>query len=175
MASKRSAAPPAAASRRRITIERTYRATVEEVWALWTTKAGFESWWGPEGFSVEVRSIDLRPGGELRYAMTATGPGQVEFMKRAGMPLTTEARLTFTEVSPPRRLGYVHVADFVPGVEPYPVDHLVELHAAGAEVRMVLTMDAMHDEVWTQRAVMGWESQLGKLERVLALGKGGSR
>ncbi len=172
MTSKRSASP-AAPPARRITIERTYRARLEEVWELWTTRAGFESWWGPEGFSVEVRSIDLRAGGELRYAMTATGPGQVEFMKRAGMPLTTEARLTFTEVVPPRRLGYFHLADFVPGVEPYRVEHLVELHAAGPEVRMVLTMDAMHDDEWTQRAVMGWESQLGKLE--LVLGKGGAR
>ena len=30
-----------------IVIERTYRAQVEELWALWTTMAGFESWWGP--------------------------------------------------------------------------------------------------------------------------------
>ena len=32
----------------RITIERTYRASVEDVWDLWTTKEGIESWWGPE-------------------------------------------------------------------------------------------------------------------------------
>jgi hypothetical protein len=32
---------------------------------------------------------------------------------------------------------------------------------------MVLTLDAMHDETWTQRAVMGWESELGKLARLL--------
>ena len=32
---------------------------------------------------------------------------------------------------------------------------------------MVLTIDAMHDDTWTQRAVMGWESELGRLERVL--------
>ena len=34
-------------------------------------------------------------------------------------------------------------------------------------VRMVLTFDAMHDEHWTQMAVMGRESELGKLARVL--------
>jgi hypothetical protein len=33
---------------------------------------------------------------------------------------------------------------------------------------MVLTLDPMHDETWTQRAVMGWESELGKLAKVLA-------
>jgi uncharacterized protein YndB with AHSA1/START domain len=62
-------------------------------WTLWTTKAGIESWWGPEGFNVTVTSLDLRPGGELVYLMTATAPEQVAFMKRAGMPISTECRV----------------------------------------------------------------------------------
>jgi hypothetical protein len=33
---------------------------------------------------------------------------------------------------------------------------------------MVLTLDPMHSDEWTQRSVMGWESQLGKLARVIA-------
>jgi uncharacterized protein YndB with AHSA1/START domain len=33
-------------SRRRIALERTFVAPVEDVWELWTTKAGLESWWG---------------------------------------------------------------------------------------------------------------------------------
>jgi hypothetical protein len=33
---------------------------------------------------------------------------------------------------------------------------------------MVLTFDPMHDEMWTERAVMGHESQLRKFERILA-------
>ena len=32
----------------------------------------------------------------------------------------------------------------------------------------MLTIDAMHDEQWTKMAVMGWESELGKLAKVLA-------
>ncbi len=157
----------AAAPRRRITLERTYEASIEEVWDLWTTKEGIESWWGPEGFTVTVRKLDLRPGGEMRYAMTATAPPQVEFMKKAGMPLTTEALIRYTEVVPPRRLGYVHLADFIPGVEPYDVATLVELFPSGHSVRMVVSFDAMHDEKWTGMAVAGWESQLGKLARVI--------
>jgi uncharacterized protein YndB with AHSA1/START domain len=152
---------------KRITLERTYKASVEDVWALWTTKDGIESWWGPDGFAVKVRKLDLRPGGELLYAMTAVAPPQVEFMTKAGMPLTTEARLTYTEVAAPRRLAYMHLADFIPGVTPYDVAHLVELHPTPQGVRLVLTFDAMHDETWTQRATMGWDSELGKLAKVL--------
>lgn len=154
--------------KRRITMERVYQAPVEDVWALWTTKDGIESWWGPEGFSVKVRKLDLRPGGGLEYAMTATAAPQVEFMKRAGMPLITEARLTYTEVEAPLRLAYTHLADFVPGVEPYGVKTLIELEKTAQGVKMVLRFDAMHDEQWTQRAIIGWESQLGKLGRALA-------
>ncbi len=154
-------------AKRRITIERTYQASIEDVWELWTTKEGIESWWGPDGFSVKVHSIDLHPGGELRYAMTAIAPPQIEFMKKVGMPLTTEARVRYTEIVPRKRLAYTHLADFIPGVEPYHVAHLVELHPSAQGVRMVLTFDAMHAEEWTQRAVMGWESELGKLAKVI--------
>src|ERR1700722_13952040 len=114
-------ATPGAAQRRRITMERTFEAPIEDVWELWTTKEGIESWWGPQGFTVTVHEIDLRPGGEMRYAMRATAPEIVEGMKRMGLPLVTEARLTYQEIAPHRRLAYLHVADFVPGVAAYDI------------------------------------------------------
>lgn len=152
----------------KIVIERTYLASIEDVWELWTTKEGIESWWGPEGFTVKVRALDLRAGGEMRYAMTAVDPAQVNFMKQAGMPLTTEARLTYTEIVPGRSIAYTHRADFIPDVEPYDVGNKVEFVAQGEAVLMVLTLDPMHSDEWTQRAVMGMESQLGKFARVVA-------
>ena len=152
----------------RITIERTYRGAIEDVWELWTTKEGIESWWGPDGFFVTVRELDLRPGGVLRYGMTAQAPEMIAFMKKAGMPTTTESRLVFTEIVAPTRLAYLHSTDFIPGVAPYDVAHLVELEAVGDEVRLRLTIDRMHDEMWTGRAVAGWKNELGKLERALA-------
>jgi hypothetical protein len=35
-------------------------------------------------------------------------------------------------------------------------------------VRLVITMEALHDEDWTQRAVMGWEGQLVRLAAAVA-------
>jgi uncharacterized protein YndB with AHSA1/START domain len=155
-------------NKRKITIERTYKATIEEVWELWTTKDGIESWWGPEGFRVEVHSLDLRPGGVMLYSMIAVAPEMVEFMKKAGMPTAQKTRITYTEVTPCTRLAYDNWVDFIPGVEPYPSSQLVELFPSGGSVKMVLTLEPMHSDEWTQRAVMGWESELGKLERLLA-------
>jgi uncharacterized protein YndB with AHSA1/START domain len=154
--------------RPKLTLERTFTTSIDEVWELWTTKDGIESWWGPEGFSVVVSDLDLRPGGELVYTMSGTGAEQIEYMKRAGMPVTSEHRLLYTEVDPPRRLGYTMPADFIPGVEPYEVDTLIELSEVEDGVRMVLTFDAMHDNEWTRLAVMGRESELARLEAIIA-------
>jgi uncharacterized protein YndB with AHSA1/START domain len=154
-------------ARRTVTIERTFDASIEEVWDLWTTKDGIESWWGPDGFAVTVRKLDLRPGGALIYATTAVGSDQIEFMKNAGMPLVLETRVTYAEVDPPRRLAYSTLADFIPGIEPYRAATIVDLHPILDGVRMVLTQEAMHDEHWTQMAVMGWESELNRLAQVL--------
>jgi uncharacterized protein YndB with AHSA1/START domain len=153
-----------------VTLERTFQAPLEDVWELWTTKAGIESWWGPDGFRVEVEHIDLRPGGELRYSMIATGAEQIAFMKKAGMPLTTKHRATYTEVTPMTRVAYLHAADFIPGVEPYDVAHRVELFPSADGVRMLLRFEAMHDEHWTGMAVAGWENELEKLASALARG-----
>ena len=154
-------------ARRKVTLERSFEASIEEVWDLWTTKEGIESWWGPDGFAVTVQKLDLRPGGELRYTMTAIGADQIAFLKNAGMALATETRATYTEVVPPTRVAYTTRADFIPGVEPYDAATLVELHPIADGVRLVLTIEAMHDEQWTQMAVMGWEMELGKLARIL--------
>ena len=42
-------------SGQKIVIERAYDASIKDVWALWTTREGIESWWGPEGFHKEIR------------------------------------------------------------------------------------------------------------------------
>jgi uncharacterized protein YndB with AHSA1/START domain len=163
------------AARAQFTLQRTYATSIDQAWALWTTKAGVESWWGPEGFSVTVTALELRPGGQLVYLMTATAAEQAAFMRQAGMPLTSECKVTYTEVTPPNRLAYKTLADFVPGVAPYEVATVVELTATAAGVTLTLTFDAMHDGVWTERARAGHESQLRKLDSLLAGRKTGLR
>jgi uncharacterized protein YndB with AHSA1/START domain len=167
MTSRKRTAPSSPAPARRLVLERAYQASLETVWELWTTPEGIEAWWGPSGFEVKVRKLDLRPGGKLLYAMTATAPAQVDFVKGAGIPVTVEMHITYTQVVPQRRLTFTHRTDFIPGVAPYEIATAVDLYSSDQRVRMVLTFDAMHDEEWTRRTVMGWESELGKLAKVL--------
>ena len=119
------------AVRPKLSLERTFRAPIAEVWELWTTREGIEAWWGPDGFTAAVRAIDIRPGGELLWSMTAVGADQIDFLKKAGMPLTSHHLLRYIEVEAPRRLVYRDMADFIPGVEPYEVETVVDLSEAG--------------------------------------------
>jgi uncharacterized protein YndB with AHSA1/START domain len=152
---------------RQLEIVREYPAPVEDLWGLWTTRDGIQAWWGPDGFTVKVAELDLRIGGEMHYTMTATAAQQVEFMKKAELPLSTEVRLKYTAVRPCELLGYETLADFIPGVEPYAVATTVQFQRIPLGSRMTLRFDRMHDEPWTERARLGHEGELAKLSRLL--------
>jgi uncharacterized protein YndB with AHSA1/START domain len=154
--------------RPKLTLERTFPASLEEVWELWTTKEGIEAWMGPDGFSVAVSELDVRPGGRFAYAMIAVAPEQVEFMTTSGMPRVSESSGRYVQVDPPRRLVYRDLVGFIPGVEPYEVETVVELTEVGGGTHMRLTFDAMRDARWTEMGRLGRENAIRNMEQLLA-------
>ncbi|SNT00051.1 Uncharacterized conserved protein YndB, AHSA1/START domain [Sphingomonas laterariae] len=149
-----------------IVIERTYKATAEELWALWTTSEGFASWWGPQDFRADVHRLEARLGGALHYDMVADTPEMVAEMKAVGQPPSHETRGTFTEFRPYERLELTHIIDFLPGVAPYDSTMLVEFFPLSeGRVRMVVTLSPMHDAAFTEMQREGFTSQLTKLDR----------
>jgi uncharacterized protein YndB with AHSA1/START domain len=150
---------------KKVVVERTYLATVEDIWALWTTKEGFESWWGPEGFRVEVHQMDARLGGALSYDMIADTPEMIREMKKMGQPPSHGTRGQFSELKLHQRLALTHVIDFLPGVKPYDSTMVMELFPLGDRVRMVVTLNPMHAPEFTKMSAEGFGSQLKKLDR----------
>lgn len=155
-----------------VTFERSYEATVDELWSMWTTPEGFAAWWGPRGFRVEVHALEARDGGALVYDMIAAGAEERAYMERAGMALSHAVKATFRDVEAPRRLTIESVIDFIPGAAPYTNNIRVEFSAEGSRARMVVTVDAHPDDAWTQRSTAGMESQLTKLPDALASRRG---
>jgi len=155
----------AEAQRGTVVIERSYRANIGDVWDLWTTKDGFESWWGPQGFRVEVSKLEARVGGALRYEMIADSPEMIAAMKQMGSPASHAVNSRFTELEPRQRLVITNLIDFIPGVTPYENRVAVDFKVQGAQVRMVVTFDAMHSDQMTQMQKEGFTSQLTKLDK----------
>jgi uncharacterized protein YndB with AHSA1/START domain len=148
-----------------VVIERSYRAGIEELWALWTTKDGFESWWGPEGFRVEVHVLEPREGGRLEYDMIADTPEMVAAMKEMGQAVSHDTRGIYAEFRPHARLRLTHVIDFIPGVAPYETNIEVGFAPVGDQARMIVTLHPHLDPEWTRMSVEGFTSQLTKLDR----------
>lgn len=153
---------------KKIVIERTYRADIQDVWDLWTTKEGFESWWGPQGFRAEVEVIEPREGGALRYEMIAATPEMIDAMRQAGRPPSHPTSARFTALRPLEHLVMTSVIDFIPEVAVYESVITVDFSAAGDTVRMVVTLDPMHSEEFSQMQKEGFTSQLTKLDERFA-------
>ena len=157
---------PANRTGKKIILERTIRATTREVWDLWTTRKGFESWWGPEGFVTKVRRLEVSPGGKFEYEMTATGAEQVDALKKANLPLSSRAHGSYKEVRAPKLLVYKTVADFIPGITPYEITTLVEFQIVPGGTKLTIIEDAMHNEEWTKMSETGMSSSLDRLVKV---------
>lgn len=151
-----------------IRFERVYDASVEDVWALWTTKEGLAEWFAPEGMHFEVSILELRVGGTFDHVMTAVGAEQVAYLANLDRPPSAWVSGRFLEVERHRRLRIRFDIDFVPGVDSYPYDMLVELHPEAGQVRMILTADRHPDPEMTRGAIVGFTSQLQRFDLAVA-------
>ncbi|MEZ4457178.1 MAG: SRPBCC domain-containing protein [Gemmatimonadales bacterium] len=147
-------------------LERTCAATVRELWDLWTTKDGFESWWAPAGFRARVHSVDARLDGELRFEMIAEAPETAAALQARERAQPIRGGPGSPSSVPSSELVLRHLVDFVPDVPTYESTLIVDFSPKGAGTRMVVTLMAMHSPDFTAMASAGLEGQLANLDRL---------
>ena len=54
---------------RSITVERSFNAPLDRVWAAWTEADILCQWWAPKPYRCVIRSLDFREGGRWLYCM----------------------------------------------------------------------------------------------------------
>jgi uncharacterized protein YndB with AHSA1/START domain len=52
-----------------VCIERTFNASVADVWRVWTHTDAIQNWWGPKGYTALVVRNDVRESGTYLWAM----------------------------------------------------------------------------------------------------------
>ncbi len=82
-----------------IIISRLIHAPRERVWDAWTIPEQLEKWWGPNGFTVTTKEIDIREGGEWRFTMH--GPDGRDYPNN----------IVFTEIRKPDLIAHDHGGD----------------------------------------------------------------
>ena len=53
----------------KIKVERTFAASLANVWAAWTQPELLDQWWAPRPWQTKTKSMDLKVGGTWLYAM----------------------------------------------------------------------------------------------------------
>ena len=145
-----------------ITITRSFDAPAELIWQMWTDPHHFEAWYGPDGATIHVATMDVRVGGSRLVGMEAQTPSGDVQMWFAGeyREVVENERLVYTEfVSDEEGRP---AAPSSPGVpEGHAVTEVrVELRVVDGRTRMVMTHVGVPAG---SPGATGWNIALGKL------------
>ena len=81
---------------RELRLIRTLNAPIELVWEVWTNPEHIAKWWGPNGFTNTINTMNLVPGGQWNLVMH--GPDGTDYLNKS----------TFIEIIEFKRISYEH-------------------------------------------------------------------
>lgn len=97
-------------------ITRVFHAPRDLVWKTWSEADEMQSWWGPKGCTIELRTFDFRPGGFFHYAM--------RFPDRSRM----WGRFLYCDIAPQERIAWLNsFSNEGCGITRAPFDALIPL------------------------------------------------
>ena len=142
-----------------VVIERSFDAPVELIWKLWTDPEHFKAWYGPDGATIPVATMDVRLGGRRLVCMemhTPTGPMQMWFTGEY-RDVVENRRLVYTEAMSDERGNVAEPSG--PG-HPAITEVRVELEELDGRTNMVLTHVGIPPE---SPGAAGWTMAFDKL------------
>ena len=165
----RETTPPASSLDGEIVITRVFDAPRERVFKAWTEPERFVRWWGPNGFTTPFCTMDVRPGGVLRYCMRSP-QGQDFWGRGVYREIVAPERIVYTDTFsdqdghpvPPTHYGMS--ADFPP-------ETLVTLTFAAHAGKTTLTLQFSVGSAPASEREMcrqGWAESLDRLDESLA-------
>jgi uncharacterized protein YndB with AHSA1/START domain len=130
---------------------RTIKASVQRVFAAWTSPDQLRAWWGPRPVTCSDAEVDLRVGGRIRIVNAIPGGGTI----------TIDGE--FRVVEPPHRLVYTWRMDDGP-----PESSLVTVtfSARGDATEVVVLHEEIPNETVRDSHERGWSGCLDGLERL---------
>lgn len=144
-------------------IERTLRASPDLIWRMWTEPEHFAAWYGPEGATIPVATMDVRVGGTRLLCMEMTTPDGTMQMWFTGeyLEVVDHQRLVYTD-SLSDEHGNVMSAEQMgmPAGHPTTTEVRLELEPVDDGTRMVLTHVGVPAD---SPGASGWAMAIAKL------------
>jgi uncharacterized protein YndB with AHSA1/START domain len=136
-----------------LVLTRIFNAPRQLVFQVWTDPKHLAQWWGPRGFTTEIREMDVKPGGVWSYVMRAQDGNEYPFDG------------VYVEVVEPERLvfdGSIH------GAPEQRVWTEVTFAERGGKTEVTVRQLYTFESDATRGAPIGWNQQLDRLEEFLA-------
>lgn len=125
-----------------VRIQRTFDASAESVWAMFTESEQFASWYGPTGATIPSASIDASVGGTRHICMameTPNGPMQMWFVGEH-REMVPHERLVYSEAMSDEQGTVLDPASMgMPEGAPATTEVVVTLAADGDQTQMTMT------------------------------------
>jgi uncharacterized protein YndB with AHSA1/START domain len=140
---------------RTVTIERTFDAPVDLVWAAWTKPEHIANWWSPKGIKTKIIEHEFKVGGKWKFVMPM--PNGTEF--------TAEG--VYLEIVKNKKI--VSKADFKPMTEGVEIQAIFKTN--GDKTDFIFNVVHPTAEYRIQQEKMGilngWGSVFNRLEELL--------
>ncbi len=153
-----------------LVIERTLSAPPGLIWQMWTDPEHFASWYGPNGATIPVATMDVRVGGRRLLCMEMTTPGGAMQMWFTGeyLEVVENRRLVYTDAMSDEdgNLLSPEQAGMPPG-HPTATEVRVELESVDTGTKMTLTHIGVPAG---SPGAAGWTMALDKLDAAMAQG-----
>lgn len=140
---------------REILMRRTLNASREKVWKVWTRPEHLKNWWGPDGFTITHREMDVRSGGTWRFLMH--GPDGRDYPNK----------IIFREVLEPELLVYKHESDDDEASADFQVTVTFEQQGSKTRLTMRMVFESAEELNRINKeygAVEGGKQTMGRLE-----------
>jgi len=144
-----------------IVIERTFDATIDLIWQMWTDPEHFKNWYGPTGFSVPIAEMDVRLGGKRLICMSSPDGSMKMWTTGEYQEVVQNERLVYTDSPSDENGNQVSPSAMgMPDGYPTTTEVTVQLEDLGGRTKMVMTHTGVPVD---SGANAGWEQAFDKL------------
>lgn len=135
------------ASKRTLTLNRTFDAPIQLVWEAWTQPEHIANWWGPKGMETKIIEHNFSVGGNWQYVMTM--PDGQDFIGEGVYSTIVELQKIFSS------------ANFKPMTEGVEIQALFE--PAGDKTKFTFNVVHPTEEYCKQQEQMGFYNGWGSV------------
>lgn len=150
-----------------VRVERTFNASVADVWRVWNDPDSIKKWWGPKGYTALVVRNDVQVGGSYLWAMKSE-QGRMFWSAGTYTEVITNTKIVSTMSFSDENGKTIPGSQVsVPGRWPDKITVIVEFSESDGKSKVTVSEVGIPIIIYPL-SKMGWSQQFDKIQSLLA-------